>query len=198
MENTEITTEETQSPAEALITQKEKKPGRPKGSGAVKQSRKGRQSNPQPQDFEPRKEAPPKQYASLEDLDEMPLKTHEDYIRYNEAVRQRRRVLRKKDVEYMYAPLDLVKTCKVRLTRKKNRGMPININKRLLDKAVWFQSPKGGFKDGEEVELPECLLNWLNGLAVPVYKQEKYPDGSYSTVLDRMDEVYSAQVMLGG
>lgn len=139
---------------------------------------------------------PRKSFCSLEELEAMPLQVYEDYIKYNEAVRQRRKVLRKKDVPYLYAPMDLVPKSKGKITRKKHRGLPININMRHLDKAVWFKCPKEGFKDGDIIEVPNCLINEINNLSEPVYKQVKYPDGTSNTVLDYMDEKYSFQILV--
>lgn len=140
-----------------------------------------------------------KTYASLEDLDAMPLKTHDDYLKYNEALRGRRRVLRKKDSPpfYLYAPMDVIDCVKVKITRTKNRGLPININMRKLDRAIWFKSPKKGFKDGQEIMIPKSLVDEINNLSIPIYKQVKYPDGSHETVLDYMENQYSCQVLMG-
>jgi len=162
-----------------------------------KQARRGRQSNPTKEDFTaPKVEEVKKEVLSLEELDAMPLKTYNDYLKYNDAVRVRRKALRKKDVEYMYAPLHIVECVKAKITRKSNRGLPININLRNLRKAVWFQSPKNGFKDGDVIEMPKCLVDEINDIAEPKYKQIKYPDGSFDTVLDYMDEKYSVQVLM--
>ena len=174
---------------------KPKKRGRPK-----KTERKNRESNSD--SLEPvRAAADPKKAVAhcptLEELAAMPLNTHEDYLAYNEAVRNRRRVTRKKDVEYLYAPLDKVKCHKVRVTRTHNRGQPIHLNLRKLDKAVWYRTPKPGLADGAEVELPECIINDVNKLAEPKYKQITYPDGSFETVLDYWDNKYSCQVVMG-
>ena len=164
----------------------------------TEKSRKARHSNPSEEDFKPRvKEDKDTSCPSLEELDEMPLKTYEDYLAYNKLVRKRRRALRKRDVEFLYCPIDLVPRRKVKLTRTSNRGLPININMRKLEHAVWFKSPKHGFKDGETVEIPECLIDKINDLSEPVYKQVKYPDGSHSTVLDYMDNKYSCQILMG-
>lgn len=140
-----------------------------------------------------------KTYASLEDLDAMPLKTYDDYLKYNEALRGRRRVLRKKDTPpfYLYAPMDVIECVKVKITRTSNRGLPININMRKLGKAIWFKSPKKGFKDGSDIMMPKCLVDTINNLAIPKYKQVKYPDGSHETVLDYMENQYSCQVLMG-
>lgn len=138
-------------------------------------------------------EKPKNPFPSLTDLEEMPLRTHQDYINYNDAVRTRRRHLRKKDVDYMYAPMDIVKKVKVRLTRTSNQNLPININIRDLDTAIWFKSPDGGFKHGDIVELPAMIIDRINSLAEPKYKQEKYPDGTHATVLDYWDNKYSCQ-----
>lgn len=142
-------------------------------------------------------EEKPKSCPTLEDLESMPLKTYEDYKNYNKAVRQRRKFTRQKDVEYLYAPLDLVPCKKVRITRTSNRGKPININLRKLEYAIWFRSPKGGYKDGDEILLPTCLIDEINNLSEPKYKQVKYPDGSHETVLDYWDNKYSVQTLHG-
>lgn len=173
-----------------------KKRGRPKKERYVQ--RKGRQSNPTEEDFKPRDQKASKKWCpTLEELDDMPLLTHEDYKKYNEAVRARRKALREKDVEFLYAPIDVIKCSKVRITRTSNRGKPINLNLRKLKHAVWFQSPKEGYKDGEEVIIPDCLIDEINKLSEPKYKQVKYPDGSSETKFDYWDNKYSVQMVIG-
>lgn len=137
----------------------------------------------------------PKSCPSLEELEQMPLKKYEDYLAYNDAVRQRRKFTRTKDVDYIYAPLDVIPCKKVRITRTSNRGKPINLNLRKLQHAVWFRSPKGGYKDGDEIDLPVCLIDEVNNLSEPKFKQVKYPDGSHETVLDYWDNKYSVQTI---
>ena len=166
-----------------------KKPGRKKKPSV--------HAAPEPRDQKVSEALTSKSYASLEDLDDMPLDTHEDYKAYNEAVRRRRRVLRKKDVDFLYAPIEVLNCIKCRITRTRNRGQPIKINRKYLKEAIWFQSPRGGFKDGEEVMVPDCMVDIINGFAEPKYKQVLYPDGSHETVLDYMDNKYSCQIMPG-
>ena len=174
---------------EEVVIQEEEKP--------TKKARRGRQSNPTKEDFTaPKIDDVKKPILSLEELDALPLKTYDDYISYNEAIRARRKALRKKDAEFLYAPMDLIDCVKAKITRKSNRGLPININLKRLAKAVWFQSPKNGFKDGDTIEMPRSLVDEINDIAEPKYKQVKYPDGSFDTVLDYMDEKYSVQVLM--
>lgn len=135
----------------------------------------------------------PTDYEKIQDL---PLDTYEDYVRYNECVRRRRKRTRKVDLPYKYAPHEVVHMTKVRLTRTKHRGNPININLRCTKNWVKMESPLEGYKDGEEVMIPTCFVDRINEMAEPKYKQIKYPDGSSSTVLDYWDNKYNAQVML--
>ncbi len=164
--------------------------------------RRGRGSNPDKSDagrlIEALEKATDKTYASLEDLDAMSLASYDDYLKYNEAVRARRKVLRKKDAQFLYAPIDIIDCVKVKITRTRNRGLPININMRKLKHAIWFKSPKEGFKDGQDIMMPRVLVDEVNGLSIPKYKQVKYPDGSFETVLDYMENQYSVQVLMGG
>lgn len=165
----------------------------------TQKSRKARQSNPTDEDFQNvrAKAKEEKKFMSLEELDAMPLEKYEDYLAYNEEVRKRRKALRKKEAEFLYCPLELVPCQKVRITRTTNKNLPIHLNFRKKDCAVWFQSPKDGFKHGEEVMLPECLIDDINHLEIPVYKQVVYPDGSHNTVLDYMDNKYACQTVMG-
>jgi len=196
MENTEISQEEIdKEPSKELNIDHSIR--RKRGRKRLEQTRQGRQSNPTNEDLKPVPKKEQKTFCpSLEELEEMPLDTHEDYKRYNDAVRQRRRSLRVKDVEFLYAPLDKVKCTKATITRTNNRGKPIKINLRKLKHAVWFQSPKDGFKDGEEIVIPECLINEINKIAEPKYRQEKYPDGSHATVLDYWENKYNVQPIM--
>lgn len=183
MTDNKLTALEQDAPDITLNLPKKRK-GRPKGA-------KNNIETPK----EPGITKPTKSYPSLEDLENMPLQKYEDYLAYNDAVRLRRKYTRKKDVPFLYAPEDLVPMRKVRITRTSNRGKPIHINIRKTKYAVWFKSPPKGYADGEEIMMPECMIEEINKLAEAKYKQVKYPDGSHETVLDYWDNKYSVQTI---
>jgi len=133
---------------------------------------------------------------TIDDIQDMPLETAEDYFAYNDAVRAYRKRTRMKDGKYKlpfkYIPHELVQCVNVKMTRTKNRGRPISINLRCSKE--WIHV-KGYYKDGEETRIPFCMVNRINDLAEPKYKQVTYQDGSYSTELDYMDNKYNCQVI---
>ena len=132
-------------------------------------------------------------HAINKELEEMPLDTYEDYLKHNEKVREYRLKTRKPVGKIKYCPLEKLKLRKCKITRTSNRGVDIDINLKLSKEAIWF---KGKFKDGEEVLLPDAIINKINSLSVPIYKQVKTKDGGNISVLDYYENKYNCSVMV--
>ena len=147
------------------------------------------------------KKAP--EFYSDEALAELDTSTYEALCLYNENVRKNRMRTRKTTIPFKYVYCEkgsmpeedeeMVPFQKVRLTRTHNRGTPISLN--IKDSKEWVHL-KGVWEDGAEVRIPEIMVDRINELAEPKYKQVKYPDGSSATVLDYMDNKYNAQIIM--
>jgi hypothetical protein len=145
-----------------------------------------------------KKELP--EFPTDEELSYWKTDTYEEILAYNEAVRKNRMRTRKATIPFKFVmcekdkmPEDIIPMRKVRMTRSSQRGTPISINLKDAKNYVHLQ---GVWDDGAEDYIPECMINRINELAEPKYKQVKYPDGSHATVLDYMDNKYAVQIMM--
>lgn len=169
---------------DTLQIEEPKRRGRPRGS-------KNRDTMDAEQAFE----------AAPERLEDIELNTYEDYLRYNDLVRKLRKKngmmskdrRHKHELSFKYAPLELVPKQRVKLTRRKDRGLPINIDVRNLKEAVFY---KAEHADGDVVELPDCVIKEISALSIPKYRQVKHQDGSGSTVLDYMESRFAVEVVV--
>jgi len=143
------------------------------------------------------------EFYSDEALTELDTSTYEALCLYNKHVRKNRLRTRKATIPFKYVycekgsmpeeDQEMVPFRKVRMTRTKNRGTPISLN--IKDSKNWVHM-KGIWDDGTELRIPEVMIDRINELAEPKYKQVKYPDGSSATVLDYMDNKYSVQIIM--
>jgi len=125
--------------------------------------------------------------AERVNLEDMPLEKPDDYRAYNEEARRQ-----KKQVKFI--PDDMFPKTKVRFVRMDGQaGNPLHVRWRDAKTLIDFDRT---LKDGEEVELPNVVIDYLNNKKIPKYKQVKYPDGSAETVLSHYDHRFTCQMVL--
>lgn len=120
-------------------------------------------------------------------LEDMPLETIDDYRAYNAEARRQ-----KKQIKFI--PLEMFPKTKVRFVRMDGQsGNPLHVRWRDAKTLIDFDRT---LKDGEELELPNVVIDYLNNKKVPKYKQVKYPDGSAETVLSHHEHRFTCQMMV--
>lgn len=134
-----------------------------------------------------------------EDFAHVDLRTRKDYYQYNEAVKYIRKKFKKEflkgdlDLPFVYIPHDLLETHKIKFQRReKPSNKPTSFNFKLMDCWVKFYET---LDPGNEYVLPKEVINEINRLGRPTYKQVKYPDGTYETVLDKYEPRFSCQAV---
>ncbi len=118
------------------------------------------------------------------DLSELPLETIEDYQNYAVEARKQRRPIR-------FIPHDMYPMQRVKFRRVDNqKGSPAKIRfrsgKHLLDY-------KAEIADGEVLDLPIPVIEYINSRQVDRYKQVKHSDGTSDTVYSHSDPRFSCQ-----
>ena len=121
-----------------------------------------------------------------EDLDDLPLESVDDYRVYNRWAR-----VFKKPVKF--PPIEMHKHRKVRFTRSDNqRGNPLSVRRRDGESLIDFHMI---LEDGKEYDLPVPIINFINKLGVPRYKEVKYPDGTSETVFSHNEMRFACQAV---
>lgn len=124
---------------------------------------------------------------TLDDLKSMDLETFDDYKAYNDKAR----IL---GIAVKCPPTYLHKHVKCKVTRLDGQERnAIRIRKR--NAVIDFDST---VMPGKEVEMPECIIDFLHELVYPQYKEVTHKDGTSETVFSHDLPRFAVQVLSRG
>lgn len=120
----------------------------------------------------------------LEELEKLPLNTFEDYAAYNKKARSL-------GIPVKVPPLELHKYVKCKITRLDNQGGNV-LRIRKRDALIDFDAT---IQPGVTVELPERIIDFIESLVYPQYKQVTYPDGTSETVFSHNNPRFAVSMV---
>ena len=124
---------------------------------------------------------------TFEEIEKMPLETFEDYDAYNSKARKLGIPCKSPHVE-----LHKHLRCKVtRLDGQANNAIRIRKRNNRID----FDET---IMPGQEVELPEMIVDFLGTLSYPQYKQLQHSDGTAETVFSHNMPRFAVSVLSRG
>lgn len=118
------------------------------------------------------------------DLTTIPLETIDDYKAYAVEARKQKRPI--KFIPPELYPQQKIKFRRVDNQKGNNAKIRFRSGKYLLD-------IKKEIKDGEVLDLPIPVIEYINSRQVDKYKQVKYPDGTYETVYSHSEPRFTCQ-----
>lgn len=126
-------------------------------------------------------------------LEDMPLKTLADYVRYNKRVREINKGLKKPIVSIKQPPTELHPhdTVVFNRTDQPNNELPVYIS----DDMIHFEDK---LKPNQKVKLPRYVIEYLAKKATPFYKTIDQPDGTKKTVVDHEVPRFSFRTVYEG
>ena len=117
--------------------------------------------------------------VDINDINEMPLNTLADYIRYNEEARKVNKKLRIRRYPIKPCPIELHPKEKVVFSRNDQPAnpLPVYLSNDMIDyKETLFP--------GKTYELPRCVIEYLAKKGTPHWRWFTKPDGSKETGID--------------
>lgn len=124
---------------------------------------------------------------NFDDIEKMSLDSFEDYELYNSKAR-------KLGMPVKCPPLHLHKHLRCKVSRLDGQGNNA-IRARKRDKSIDFDET---IMPGQEVEIPEVIVDFLHSLQYPQYKQINHPDGTSETVFSHNMPRFAVQVLSRG
>ena len=115
------------------------------------------------------------------DIEDMPLNSLGDYMRYNKRARELNKKLRILRYPIKQCPVDLHPMERIVFGRNDQPTNPLPVF--ISDDMIHFDrtSPRDRLIPGQTYDLPRYVVNYLSQLGTPVWKWFDNPDGSKET-----------------
>lgn len=115
------------------------------------------------------------------DIEQMPLNTLADYMRYNRKARELNQKLKVLRYPIKQCPVELHPHERVVFTRNDQPSNPLPVY--LSNEMIHYDRTKlkDQLRPGQTYDLPRCIIQHLSEKATPIWKWYDNPDGSKET-----------------
>lgn len=124
------------------------------------------------------------------DIEDMPLETLADYMRYNERARGINKKLRINRYPVKQCPVELHPTDRVEFGRndQPNNSLPVYLSNEMIEFKMTLHP-------GKVYDLPRCVVDHIAKKGLPIWKWFTNPDGSKETRIDSKTPRFSMRMV---